>query len=199
MDDLRKQFGKDFSYLESGVEYAAWILSNGGYSDRNPHLGRMVTCPICHTRHRQAILCCTPKYATDIEGVPLDDTVEYAIHFTKTDGKECMTERSGSTFSRQTMRDMRRQMNRRRYPTNMGFKHRKQMHDLALEMQAGVREVGDIQYYSPSALVIRAAQEMHIPIPEIRNIPAFAERYYLWKNKMKKRSRRVARRTRQGA
>lgn len=199
MEDLRKQFAKDFAYLETGVVYAAWLLQHGSYADRNPHLGKMVTCPVCHRRHRQALLCCEPHYATTINGLPLDESVEYAIHFEATKGKECMTERVGELFSKRALRDMKRQINRRRRPANQGFLHGKQVHDLTLEMQAGVRDVEGIQYYSPNALVIRAAREMHIPVPEIRNIPAFAERYWLWKNKMTKRSQRVARRTRQGA
>lgn len=199
MDDLRIKFGKDFAYIEQGVEYAAWLLTHGSYADRNPHLGRMVTCPVCRRRHRQALPCCLPKYATDIEGIPLDDTVEYAIHFERSKGKECLTERSIGIFSNRTKREMMRQFSRHRRPTGAGFKNRKRVHDLVLEMQAGVREVGGIQYYSPNSLVVRAAREMHIPTPEIRNIPAFAERYYLWKMKLTKRSRRVARRTRQGA
>ena len=226
MEDLRKQFAKDFSYLETGVEYAAWVMRFGSFGDRNPHLGKMVRCPFCRTRHRQAIQCCDPHYATTVRAydpehdvktkasksgpgygptprhekgfyqAPLDESAEYLIHFVRTDGKECMTERSNTMFSKRMLREA---MRRHNAPRGEGKLKRQQVRDLTLEMQASVRLVDGIQWYSPEGRVVFAAQMMKVPSPKFDAIPAFAEKFWMWSRKQWAKRRRKARKTRQGA
>lgn len=212
---IRQQFAKDFAFLESTVEYAAWLQLHGSYSQRNPHLGPMRTCPLCRKRFRAALGCtCSSHYATTQRAwSPTHDKREKAPKSGPGYGPtprhekgfyqhELEKPREGELFSKRSQRELIRRLRQR--PTNMGFRHGKVIHDLVLVLQAGIRQVGEddkqpIRYYSPNAMVIRLAREMHVAVPDERNIPSFAQKYIEWGLKQDKRARRKARRTRQGA
>ena len=52
---------KELETLVAAVDITAKRRIYGSFSQRNPHLGKMVTCIHCHTRHREhgEIPCCT--------------------------------------------------------------------------------------------------------------------------------------------
>lgn len=140
---------KDLSNLQTMVTYGEDMTLHGSFSQRNPHLGKMVRC-LCGRRHRQAVKCCNIDYAKDEDNKIL-----------------MMKNPIGKRLLRR-------------------FKHKR-------HGQTRTRAIRNltIRMQQDPELVQFAANEMHIKKPEVAAIPAFAERYFLWReDRQQKKFRR---------
>lgn len=155
---LEKNFAKDLNNLHVLVAWAADQQLRGSFSDRRPDLGKMLTCPSCHTRRRQGgKKCCNSAYAKTQRAWD----AEQGFHFV-----ECEERASNNFFPKHFMKKLMH----KKHGQNKTFKIRQ----LSARFQENTK------------LLEAAIAEMQerwplLKMPEPAHIPAFAERYWLWK------------------
>jgi len=163
-------FAKDISNIQTVVNWAADMQLRGSFSDRRPDLGKMVCCPHCGIRRRtNGPRCCNPEFATTQRAW----TPEMGFHQV-----ECAERSNPNPFSKQFMRKFRH----KRHGQSRNFKIR---HLVFL-------------FQNNATLLNDAAMDIQVNTPDVAAIPAFAEKYFLWKVERRDRMfRRQATRSRQ--
>jgi hypothetical protein len=155
---LQKNFAKDLSNLWALVSWASEQQLTGSYSDRRPDLGRMFTCPFCHTRRHQGDpKCCNAAYAKTRRA--WDE--EQGFHLL-----ECEERVNENFFPRHFLKR---------------FMHKKHGQNKRFKMRALA-----VRFQENPKLLEAAVTEMQerwplLKAPEPQGIPAFTERYWLWK------------------
>ena len=64
-------FQKDLSDLSAALKQGLETQVFGSFAERNPALGKMITCPFCKTRRRQAAEtpCCNVSYTKTVDAM----------------------------------------------------------------------------------------------------------------------------------
>lgn len=160
--DIQKNFAKDFSNLEAAVAYVADMQLHGSFSERRPDLGKMGTCPYCHTRRRgNGPRCCNPFYATTKRA----RDAEQGVHQMKCD------ERANLEV---VGRAMIRKFKHKRHGQSREFKIRQQI----------------VLFQANPELVKLAAEEMQVKKPDLAGLNPFVEKYIGWKEVQQARQAR---------
>jgi hypothetical protein len=151
-----KIFAKDLSNVVALVAWATEMQRTGSYSDRHPNLGKMRKCHQCGTRRREfGSKCCNTKYATTRRAW----TPEEGFHM-----EECPERVTSAIVSKSFLKR---------------FLHKKH----GQSRQFKIRQL-IYRFQHDQSLVEAAAKEMHVPVPEPAHVPAFGEKFWLWKNEM---------------
>lgn len=166
-----KIFAKDLSNLFTLVAWAANTQIHGTYSMRHPNLGKMRKCPHCGKRRREfGARCCNVTYTKTMKKRdPEKGIIEIEVPERVTD----------AIISKAALKRML---------SGRGRQYGRFAHPIA--QQAKLFQESD-------ELVKAAAKEMHVIVPKPEHIPAFAEKYWLWKRERSSRAvRRQQRRSR---
>jgi hypothetical protein len=73
MREFSPQEQKELDLLNAVISRGVQIIESGSFSQRNPLLGKMVTCPLCRRRKRQfdPLPCCSSRLLTPADGVEI--------------------------------------------------------------------------------------------------------------------------------
>jgi hypothetical protein len=202
IDLFKKNFAKDLNNLHVLVTWAAEQPLTGSFSQRRPDLGRMFTCPFCRIRRRQgAEKCCSHEYAKtqrawdaghNVPGIKPDrnekgfgPTTRHEKHFHQV---ECEERVVASFFPKSFLK----KLTHKRHGQNKFFKIRQLARRFAENDMLLHTAVAEIRERWPLT-----------KMPKLQAIPAFAERYWLWKQtvevKREKTQARESRRINRGA
>ena len=169
--EITQAYAKDLSNLAAIVSWASDQQRHGSFSDRRPDLGRMFRCPYCHVRRRaNGPRCCNPAFATTKRAW----TPELGFHQT-----ECEERSNASVFSKSFLRKLR---------------HKKHGQSRAFTIRHQT-----LLFQRDPELLKAAVKEMQtqyplVQIPDLSAIPAFAARYWAWKQKQAAKAARKRRR-----
>jgi hypothetical protein len=146
-------FQRDISDLAAALKQGLEAQLFGSFSERNPGLGRMMTCPHCHTRRRQFATekCCNASHATTMRAW----SEEKGFY-----QEACAPRVVEAPMAKWFFKKFRH----KRHGQSRAWKIRQ----MAQRMQA------DFHFLE------FAAEVMHTTIPKPEHIPAFAEKYYHW-------------------
>ena len=158
IDLLRKNFAKDLNNMDAMIAYVVEQSRTGSFSARRPDLGKMFRCPFCRTRRRQGTSkCCTADYAkTQRAWDP-----EQGFHQV-----ECAERALANFFPKSFLK----KIVHKRHGQNTFFKVRQV-----------VRKFAENPKLLEAAVVEMQERWPLIKVPELQGIPAFAERYWKWK------------------
>jgi hypothetical protein len=152
---------RDLSDLSTiGTEGLA-ILMYGSYSERNPGLGPMKTCPHCHQRRRMfgTDPCCNASHATSKRAF---DVLRGGFY------QESCPPRVTNFSVKRLMKSLK---HKQKFAPGYGRQNRWLMHDLTLELQNEAAR-------NTTQLLLEGLLGFHEPIMAVppQGVPAFAER-----------------------
>ena len=161
VEDLAR---KDLSNLSAMVSYAADILLHGTFSQRRPDLGKMGKCLGCGRRRRMSAKCCNTEYTKTQRAW----TPELGFH-----QEECSPRMMDKPFGKKFLKRMQRQMKLQNgqggATHNDGRQRKLRIRELILDLMKNEERLK------------RLALEMHVKVPDQATIPAFGEKYFLWR------------------
>lgn len=174
--DLKKYY-KDLQFMSEALGEGIERLRHGSFSERHPHLGKMIHCPICHRRRREfpKIPCCTGGHAVTKRAWEAEKGFYQA---------ECEPRVVENIFSKSVMR----KFTHKRHGNLLA----KQVHDMALALQ-------DENFRNTTQILLEGLPGFWTPENgiEISHIPVFAERVVRNIRKEKaKRKRDIQRKSR---
>jgi hypothetical protein len=180
LDLFKKNFAKDLSNMQATIAWALEQERTGSLAARHPNLGKMFRCPYCRTRRRQGTAaCCTPAYAKTQRAWD----AEQGFHQV-----ECEERVVASFFPKSFLK----KLTHKRHGQNKFFKIRQLARRFAENDMLLHTAVAEIRERWPLT-----------KMPKLQAIPAFAERYWLWKQtvevKREKTQARESRRINRGA
>lgn len=153
---LEKNFIKDLSNLRALVSWASDVQLRGTFRERRPDIPRR-RCPFCHRRAklhpvtRELMKCCNSAYTkTQRAWNP-----EKGFHLV-----ECEERVNNNMFPKSFLKRLRH----KRHGQNRAFK---------------IRQLARL-FQENREMVEFAARRMQVSAPGISNVPAFAEKYWLW-------------------
>lgn len=171
---LEQNIAKDLNILNVLVDGAERTLKYGSFSERRPDLGKMRTCPHCHTRRLQSETCCTSQYAKVEEG------------------KQFAGLKVGDEIVHQELsKKFLKRFQHKRHGQNRMFKIRElavlfaQDYELLWNAMLEMRVLDD---YRKHLTVEPQGPCCFFPAPA--HIPAFAQRYFFWKMEQQDRRKR---------
>jgi hypothetical protein len=158
IEQFRKNFAKDLNNLHVLVTWAAEQPLTGSFSQRHPDQGRMFRCQFCHARRRQgAEKCCNTAYAKTQRAWD----AEQGFH-----QGECAERVIANFFPKSFLK----RLVHKKHGQNKFFKIRQLARRFAEDQKLLESAVAELQERWPL-----------VKTPEPPAIPAFAERYWLWK------------------
>jgi hypothetical protein len=157
-----QSFAKDLSNLQALVTYASEMQLHGSHAQRYPNLGRYRKCPFCARRRAEnGPRCCNPAYSKTQRAWD-EETGFHQI--------ECVERVNPEPFSKTFLKRFRH----KRHGQSKKFHIRHQT----------------FLFQTYPELLQKAADEMQILLPAAEHIPAFAEKFWLWKNERADRKTR---------
>lgn len=165
---------KDLSNLAMLGPWVENIQLHGSYADRRPDLGKMINCPACKRRHRMiGPRCSNAAFATTQRAWDPEQGF-YQV--------ACEPRENEAMFGKAIFRKFKHKRH--------GQNKRNAVRFLTVNLQS-----------DPDALKAAAA-EMHVKVPDIAGIPAFAVKYFVWREdreqKQTRRQQDVSNRVRHG-
>jgi hypothetical protein len=169
-------FQRDVSDLAAALKQGLEAQIFGSFSERNPGLGRMITCPHCHTRRRQFATekCCNASHATtmrawsashDKKGERLDKRPEKGFGPTTRHEKGFYQEACAPRVVEAPMAKwFFKKFRHKRHGQSRAWKIRQMTQRMQMDFH----------------FLEFAAESMHTTTPKPEHIPAFAEKYYHW-------------------
>ena len=203
LEKLEKNFAKDLSEMQAIVRWRVEKQLYGTFSERRPDLGKMRTCPHCHTRRREFAheKCCNHNYATsqraydesfEVRGEkPTKQEPGYGPttrHIKGFHQVECVKRMIDPMFPQSFLK----RFGHKKHGQNRQFHIRQTIwlmqNSPIVETTYGVRpdkEKPDepLKPVKIQQAVLEAAIEMHVPLPKPEHIPQFGGNYWLWKQK----------------
>lgn len=154
---------KDLANLQMLGAWVEDVQLNGSFSARRPDLGKMISCPACKRRHRMiGPRCSNASFATTQRAW----NPEEGFHQVACEPREV-----DAMFGKAMFRKFKHKRH--------GQSKRNAVRVLTLELQNDAEKLKV------------AVEEMHVITPNISAIPAFALKYFVWReNRQQKQTRR---------
>lgn len=167
----REVIAKDLSNLSTVVNWAQDMLLHGSFSDRRPDLGKMFTCPFCHRRRRQGDeKCCNARPATTVRA------------YTEADGFHQIPYMVWDDTNKEYVHAERENVN------IIGKSFLKRLtHKKHGQNRVHAMKFLSARFQENQELLEASALEMRVPVPAKEHIPAFAEKYFVWKENQEQR------------
>jgi hypothetical protein len=159
-------FQKDIAELGAALAQGLEAQVFGSFSDRNPGLGQMKTCPFCHVRRREFATekCCNAAHATTQRAWDEEKGFYQA---------ECPPRVVEAPFGKSVIKKMLH----KRHGQNRDW-HRREITRRMQEDFHFVETAARAMFSRPCLKWV----DIKKMLPDATGIPAFAEKYYVWKS-----------------
>ena len=192
-------FQRDISEISASLSEGLERLQYGSYSERNPGMGKMRTCPFCRKRRFEFSneRCCNASHATskraydpehDVRGKRLSDRTERGFGPATRHEKGFYQEPCEPRVSEFSIKKFVKKLNHSQpAPTNMGRHNRLLTYNLLKDMKSD-------EFRNTMQLLLEGLPGFHEPTKpvDIASAPSFAEKVIVAGRKAKSRRRRKA-------